>query len=528
MRNQFLYQQMCLREPISSTALALSIFGGGVATAAQVAFASAIISIGTTAVIAGASYALQKTLTDKQAPGFSPGDVGVGGINAPEVRGSVRQSSPAQRIIYGRTRVGGAVFFLDTETPPYLYLGLLLSSRRISAINGLRLSTNDITFLSTEIAFNTVLTPFAAQGQVYIKNGNSRLWACFRDGDPDQTIDALLDADFPNLDGDFRQRGIATATFKFAYGDDRTDFEEMWGQVSLPAPQIDVDGAPVYDPRDPTQIEDDESTWRFSRNAALIQADWLRQPYGVNFPSDRIDWDRVADAASFDDELVGNADGTLSPRHTIDGVVTLNQKPREVMEAMLTANRGFVMQSRGRGWIASSRPRDPVLTIHDGLLLGGFEFRDDRAKRDTVNRVLTQFSSSDRQYQDIKGPVLERADLITEDEEELEATVRLPFTSDHRAAQRLSKQYLEESRLPRALTCRVKLDALGVEVGNCVRVYSEVYERMNGLYTIEELGFLDDFSGITLSLAEYDPSIAVDWNPETDEQEFELPELDVS
>lgn len=523
-------------EPVSATGLAIALFGFGeaafVATAAQVFIAQAIISVGTAALVSGASYALQKTLTDKKGV-FTGGDVGVGGINAPEVRGSIRQSAPSQRIVYGRTRIGGAVFFLDTETPPWLYLGLLLSSRRISAVRGLRISNNDITFLSTELANNTILTPFPAPDQVYVLAGVSRLFACFREGDVDQPIDALLDANFTNLSSDFRQRGIATATFKFKYGNDRTDFEAMWGQVGIPSPAIDVDGAAVYDPRDPTQDPDDEDTWLFSRNAALIQADWLRQPYGVNFPADRIDYDKVAEAANFDDETIVNDDGTSMKRHTIDGVVTLNQKPREVMEAMLTANRGFLVQSAGRGWIQSSNPRTPLITITDGMILGGFEFRDDKAKRDTFNKVTSRFSSSDREYQDIDGPILERADLITEDEEVLEGTVRIPFTSDHRAVQRLQKQYLEESRLPRALSCRIRLTALcdGDDipvVGACVVVDSVLFPRMNCEYTIEEIGYSEDFSSITLSLVEYDNMIPIDWDASTDEQPFTLPPVDLS
>ena len=524
------------RDPFTIGAGLVTLFSSstGIILGAEAFFlASGIVgAITVGALIGGANYALQKTLTDK-APPFSGGSgIGVAGINAPDVRSSIRQSAPAQRIVYGRTRVGGAVFFLDTETPPWLYLGLLLSSRKISEVHGLQIAGNDITFLTTSIANNTVLTPFPTPGQIYVLSGVSRLFACFRNGSTSQPIDALIAANFGSISSEFRQRGVATATFKFKYGNDRTDFEQLWGQVGIPAPAVEVSGAPVYDPRDPTQDVDDEDSWKFSRNAALIQADWLRQPYGVNFPVDRIDYDKVAASADFDDEVIVNDDGSASKRHTIDGVVQLNQKPREVMEAMLTANRGFVVQSSGRGWVQSSQPRSPIFTITDGLLVGGFEFRDDKAKRDTFNKVTSRFPSTDREHQDIDGPVLERADLIAEDEEVLEGTVRIPFTSDHRAVQRLQKQYLEESRLPRALSCRVKLDVMAEtiipQVGECVLVDSVLFPRMNCEYTIEEIGYSDDFSSISLALAEYDDMIPIDWNAPTDEQPFTLPFVNLS
>lgn len=512
------------RDPLSVGIAVLSAAEAisGVAIGFEAAATVGSIVIG--GAVLGANFALNSMLAQKP----NNGDFG-GGINAPEVRGNIRQSAPAQRIIYGQTRVGGAVFFLNTDTPPYLYLGLLLSVRRISRILGLRIGENGIAFSS--LSNNTIAQPNPFDGQYYISGGTSRLLCCFRDGSTSQPIDTLLHTYFPSLDTSFRQRGIATATFRFTYGADRNDFERMWGQVSVPSPLVNVQGAAVYDPRDATQSVDDETTWRYSNNAALVQADWLRQSYGVNFPADRIDWDRIATAADYDDELVGNADGTMSKRHTINGVVTLDQKPRTVMESLLTANRGFVVQSRGRGWVASSTPREATATIHDAIIIGGFELRDDKAKRDTVNTVRTRFGASDREYQEIDGPVLQRDDLITNDEEQLDITVRLPFTTDYRAAQRLAKQYLDESRLPRALTCLVKITSktLKIEIGDCVNVdFAAPFTRANTTYTVEDYAILADFSGIQLSLTEYDASIASDWTPAEDEQPFTLPALTLS
>src|SRR5262249_47393812 len=142
-----------------------------------------------------------------------------------------------------------------------------------------------------------------------------------------------------------------------------------------------------------------------------VQADWLGWPGGVNFPPDRIDWDRIAESASFDEIPVTNKDGTVRKRHAIDGVVTLDQSPRTVMEALLTANRGFCVQHQGRGFILSSQPRTPTFTITEADMVGDFEFRDDKPTRDLVNRVTTKFSANDREYQDTDGPVLDRPDL---------------------------------------------------------------------------------------------------------------------
>lgn len=533
------------RDPIVTPFIAGLVFDAGItgfgAVSSLSIFGISAATIATGALVVGANYALS-AINKPKAGGAATGGIGAAStVNTPEVRGNIQQSAPIERWVYGRVRTGGAVFFLDDSKPPYLYLGLMLSGRQISAVRGVRLSTNDIAFGS--FGFDQVLTPLAVTGQSYVLGGTSRLFFSFGAGTENQAMDVQLAADFPSLDRNFRLQGIATAVCKFAYGNSAADFTATWGQgTSVPSPQFELDGAPVYDPRDPSQrypidwrdaedVADAMRTWKFRRNAALIQADWGGHPDGCAYPPGRIRWDKVADSADFDDEPIENKDGTSRPRHQIDGVVTLDQSPRTNMEAMLTANRGFWVTDRGRGWVQSSQPRTPVATINDDLIMSsGFEFQCDRAKRDLVNSVTSRFSSADRQYQDTDGPVLKREDLIEADGEEIPRAVRLPFTSVHQAAQVLEQQFLAEARLPRSITMTVKLRAIADALthGACVQVWSEVYPQMNGLYTVESMGFLDDFSGLPLSLKEYDPTIPLNWNAVTDEQDFTLPALTVS
>jgi hypothetical protein len=536
----YLRHQLCSghapvpREPIS-IGIALITAVEAVTTVAigfEVAAAVGYVALG--AAVIGANYALAAINKPKPSDPTASGIGSAITINSPQARGNVQQSAPIQRWIYGSVRAGGAVSFIDDSMPPYLYLQTLLSARQISGIRGLHISVNDIKLSS--FAFDQVLQPLAVDGQVYIKDGVSRLSMAFGAGRDDQAICPLLKTDFPNLDDSFRQRGTARATFRFKFGDDVDDFQRMWGQgVSIPSPLLDIDGMPVYDPRDPAQryptdwrdaedVAEAMATWKFRRNgrdvgrtAALVQADWLGHPDGVNHPAGRIRWDEIARAADFDEER----------GHTIDGEVTLDQNPRTVMEAMLTANRGFVVQGRGYGWVMSSQPREPVITIDDDLLLGGFEFQADRFKSELANTVRSRFSSADREYQDVDGPVVARDDLIDADGEVFTKTVRMPFTSDSDQVQILANQYLDEARLKRSLVCNIKLRAIadGVREGEVVRVFSRNFPQINADYSIEKIGFLDDLSGLSLGLREYDASIST--RPYA-LKPFTLPTLDVS
>lgn len=464
-------------------------------------------SIGLTAGLVALNYAL--TPRHKAS---------VGQVNDPGQRGNVRQAVPPQRFVYGEVQVGGAVFFLDDSKPPYLVLGILLCARRIESVLSAKIGTATVSFDSERKALNA---PFREGATCYLRGS-------FRTGTADQAIDPLLAEKYPELDASFRQRGVATAVFEFDYGGDRTKYEELWGQVAIPNPFVVCRGCLVFDPRDPTQVLGDESTYKWSDNATLIQADWAMHPDGVGESPADADWQKIAESADYDDELVGLKGGGYRKRHTINGVVSLDQSPRDVMEALLTANRGALRRSKGKWWIESSKPRNPVETITDSDLKGAFEYRDAKPLKELYNRVRGRFTAPERNYQEADGPILDRNDLQDADGEVLQTTIRAPFTDDHRALQTLQKRFLRESRLGKAWSGLVSLRLLGIDVGMAIRIDSALWPEISGIYRVENWGFADDFSAIRVDLKEYDRAIETDWDPETDEQDFELPELEVA
>lgn len=517
-------------EPIS-TAIGLSalIAGFGVTAATAGVIGGAIVGV---AFSVGVNV-LARALTAK------PTDAGASdsNINAPESRLTEKQSIPSKRIIYGSALVGGAIFF-EAVKAPYLYIGYLICAKPISAFRKMWIGTSEISLPG--FTPGSALVPISSVGQ---PNYPGRLLVSFRLGATTQAIDPILAADFASLSSEFRQRGIATAVVRFRFGADQAEFTALWGQVSRPNALFLVDGVAVCDPRNPAHRTDwnpsdpidtaaAEATWSFSNNASLCQAHYLTQPYGGRIIPQRIDWDKVAIAAEYDDGLVGCADGTLIKRHTMDGMITLNQKPFDVMKEMLTANRGFVLESAGRIWVSSSKPRTPIATIHDGILTGAVQYQAARAKRDLVNKVRSRFVASEREYQVSDGPILSRTDLQASDGEILEATLSFPFTLDHRRDQRLTKAFLENSRLGRLVTCSVDIDILekcdDELIGNAVTFDSRLFPQLNGNYLVTAIGFAPTFASMELALVEYDSSIESNWIAATDEQPFTLAALNVT
>jgi hypothetical protein len=339
-------------------------------------------------------------------------------------------------------------------------------------------------------------------------------------------------ANVVNLPASFRQQGIATATFRAKYGGvanpstseqaqaNQDQFINRWGHVAYINPLIEIDGHPVFDPRNPLCDIDDEDTYIFNyegrvsgRNPSLIQCNWLTRPYGGRLRSDQIRIDELIVSANHDDEVVADRDGNVRPRHQCDCVISLSDNPKQVTEAMLTSAQSWIVNSRGRiGWVPTL-PREPEIVLTENDLRGGFEYKDDSAKRDAFNRVRTRFTPPEKNYTLDDGPIIDRDDLRADEDggELLETTVTLSCTSDQRAAQWLGAQFLEASRLGRTLdlpALPMNARIMKGKIGTVVRLQMRKrYTEINGIYQIVSDGFSSDFSAISWSLRAYDGSI---------------------
>lgn len=450
--------------------------------------------------------------------------------NAQSVQITERQSIPFKKYIVGEAFVGGSLFF-ERVKPPYLTMGMLLSEGPIKGVVGARIGTNDLAFSS--IAESTILTPIGVVGQ---PDYPGRVKCSFRYGGANQAVDPLILQDYASIGAEFRQRSIATAVMRYSYGANDTERVALWGQVPRPNAYFLVRGVLAYDPRDPTHDLNNESTWTWTNNATLVQTWYLTRSFGGRIPLSRIDWIKTAASADYDDSAMACADGSRIKRHTIDGVITLRQKPYEVMRELLTANRGMVLIADGKVWVESSKPKSPIATIDDRILAGTIKYQSAKAKREQVNKLQVRFVAPDQEYQVTDGPILDRTDLQAADQEVLPATLALNYTQDHRRAQRLQKAFLDSSRIGATLTCIVDLPFLALPgvvehglIGNVVTFNSpSLFAMANGDYQVTGYGFSDDFASLSLALSRYSPEIETSWNPATDERAFVLADLNVS
>lgn len=465
-------------------------------------------SILTTVALSAVSYMLNRAAM-----------AGMGqGQDDPGQKMATQQATPVQRLILGRALVSGPMFFLECK-PPYLYMGIILAAHEIDGVDEVRIGDKAV-LLNADGTANS--PPYYAAG-----SGNNYLTVSIRRGAPGQTIDPILAADFPELPSTFKQQGYATAVLKMKYSLTSTDVaarvddhNRVWTNAT-PQPRFLVRGAKVYDPRDPTQILSNTTTWKFSDNASLCLAYYLTSEQGCQVSWSEIDIDALETAADADDQIVTNKDGTTERRYTVNGIVTLDTEPLTVVQNLLTANLGRMAWRQGKYTIISGVPRSAVWTLTDDTARGGMEVRYSRPRRELINTIRTRFIAPDREYQLCDGPVLVNSTYLTADGEEHAVTIDLPYTTSHTRAQRIAKATLERSRLGRVVTRRESIDAVRLSAADVINVSSGFLGQIDGTYELNKITLQHDTLECEIEAEEYSASV-YDWNPATDEQSFTI------
>jgi hypothetical protein len=237
----------------------------------------------------------------------------------------------------------------------------------------------------------------------------------------------------------------------------------------------------------------------------------------------RLDWDKLARAADEADRWEMSSDGTTFRRNTINGIVQSTDSPFDVIENMKIAMGGHLILDRGKIYPVARTKREPVATLHQQMIIGGLEYTSEPRDRELVNVVKPTFVAPDREYQEVSGPVLRRADLIAIDGKPREISLRGAFVEGDKRMQRLTSAALKQARIGKALTVGATLEALSWGVGDVYQVYlMGSLSRVNGLYELVSKEWDDRLRGYRLSFIGYDPTVN-DFGP-SDEQPFVLDE----
>lgn len=228
--------------------------------------------------------------------------------------------------------------------------------------------------------------------------GNNKIWIGTRLGASPETA-------YTELVAPLSAQGIWTASHR---GDGQASLAMRClsaGQKNFPKyyPQghprasVVADMAKLYDPRDPAQDPDDDTTWVFSKNSALaVLWQLCFNPFGPRQDYQKtilpvIDiWKEEADIC---DEDIARQGGGTEKRYECNGWATTETDPIAIMNAMLATCDGWLCR-RGDGTVilrVGKFREELVETITDADIVGRM-IQYDVPEEEAVNRLVPKFT----------------------------------------------------------------------------------------------------------------------------------------
>ena len=231
-----------------------------------------------------------------------------------------------------------------------------------------------------------------------------------------------------------------------------------------------VKGKKVYDPR----VAGSPTVTAYSANWALIVRDYLSSAYGLGCSDAEIDDTALIAAANTADELVstsGASPPTTQARYTANGTVDLGDRPRDIMQQLLTAGAGACVYAQGVYRVLAGAYSTPAIAINADWLAGGVKVRPHMARQDLYNAVRGTYSDPNKQWQATDFSPQTSSTYETQDGGiQIARDIELPFTTSPIAAQRIAKLHLEKGRQSIAVQMTCNLKAFQVRVWDTVTV----------------------------------------------------------
>jgi hypothetical protein len=512
------------------TVIASALTTAGIGTATAFTIAGTAVTWATIAgyaiYTAGTMWALKQLTPKVPAP------------SSPDLSNRLQPDSPKQ-VIYGRTRVGGAVTYIESvDNNSNLLQVICIAGHPVEEIE-------DIYVNDTRVAKANVGGGAAIGGDIdhpdWKKNGN--IFVKVYKGNGSNNTTALSDLYSRTDNSDVNSTDFTGNDTSFLY----TNFEYNKDVFTNGVPTINavVKGRKIYDPRKDstsdaydsglgvsTHRKNDDTTWEYSNNPALCILDYLTQEHGLNVGYDEIDdveWATEADIC--EEQVIEYVDGEevwANDRYNLNGVFTRDMAPQEIIPAMLSSCVGSLFYAQGKWVLRVGEYRTPISPVFDESDLRGPMSVDTKtSRRDLYNSVTGKVSAEydftdpnttsvidfiPTDYPMITSSVLETEDGGVRNTLELP----LPFTTDLLQAQRIAKQTLFRTREQIVVSARFGLKAFQARVGDNIKLtnsrmgWSEkVFEVVSWKFAYGEGAALE----VDLTLKE-NSEAAYDWNAE--------------
>lgn len=479
------------------------IVGKIIATAIVTAIVSTAVSVGLSFV---ASAILKPSASGNKQPVMQSPNVARQVI---ENKISVRQPAAALPLIYGKTRIGGTIFFAHSvDDDQMLLMCVALAGHKCEAID--------------EVWLNDERLPLNPDGSVASGKYQNYVAVTKHLGSPDQLADADLVARSGGLwTSEHRARGICYLAIR------------LWANPeifsSLPNFSAVVRGKnDIKDPR--------TGLVGYTANSALCYANYLSDTMygrGVDFDTEIDQAALIAAANACDEEVTIKAGGT-EKRFETNGALLSSLEPQEIMGRLLGAMHGRSPYDGEKWRIIAGVWQAPTVHFTDADLRAGPKIATLTSRREACNKVAGTYMGPDNNWQVADfPPIASQAFKELDGGLELVRDIELPLTISASMAQRIAKIDLLKARQQIAASMPCKLSAWRAQAGDTVTWTSERYGWTAKEFEVASLRFEiysdDDGNpavGVVLELKETHASV-YDWSTDEESRVDPAPNTDL-
>lgn len=329
----------------------------------------------------------------------------LGGQRAPEMEAAqvnVKITDPPRWLHAGLSRSGGGAVFGEFDAQGRFWY-IIIHSDEILHPNHRHLLDDKIVTLSADhyvqqkefrLKVNKERDPAEVDGQ---GRGYIRIWTTtYSETDPTPPRIAELDAALgTKWTADHKLVGT---TFSVICVDalpveHRYKIYRWRGPFGLGEPAVSVvgDWANAYDPRDPSQVLGDRSTYKPTRNAALIWAWFRTHPFGRGKGEASINWARIGEQATICDQTVTGIEGTQKRYEA--GVAFVDGKRRAdcEKEILLACDGQIVFDEDGKTWMRVGYWHTPTLTFSRNRDIMGMESAEAHDGESETHGVIVRY-----------------------------------------------------------------------------------------------------------------------------------------
>lgn len=418
---------------VAAITAAVVYTGGAAAAALGYGTMAAVTSMAVTAfTVSAVSGAVNALLADDP-------DVPDAGSSISGQLVTTRKPTENARVIYGKTRVGGNIVFMELQNDNKdLYFVATLAGHQIADVS--KIYAND-TVIKTDPEFNTQydLTYNGKSGYLSVEVSN---------GSESGTTFNLLSG---TAGADKTFKGIACIAVKMKYSQD-----------------VFAQGIPNFTC---------ELTGKNSgSNAALAIKDYiLDDTYGLGADASEIDTTSFSSAETVCDETVTLADATTEKRYTVNGAFGSGEAPQNILQKMLMACSGSLVYQGGKWKLVVGEYRSPTVELTEDEIVGTISVSTSDSRRDTFNAVKGVYSEPTSLYQSQSYVPVVNSTYATEDGETIYKNFDFQLVTSNATCQRLAKIQLEKARQQIVVNLTCNLKAFQVQVGDTVQLTLDRY-----------------------------------------------------